>query len=214
MSNLTERNGASPAVHFDEAEVEGLAERAKEGEAAAFDQLVRLLGTPMFNLAYRMVNNRADADDLTQEIFVKLHRSIRQFRGESKFSTWLYALAANTCRSGLRRLRRTAEMEVVRLDDDGAADAPKPREPADPADPPGRGLERREVREQVEAAMAELPDEFRMTIVLRDLQGLSYEEIADALRCSVGTVKSRLARARFRVKEQLTREGFACAAKT
>ena len=191
----------------DESEVDVLVGRARNGETAAFDALVRLFSMPMYNLAYRMSNNREDADDLTQEVFVRLHRAIGQFRGESKFSTWLYTLALNTCRSGLRRVRRIGAREVVRLDAERDDDHPAPFEAVDPGDSPGKVMEREEVLRQVEAAVAELPEEFRAVIVLRDLQGLSYEEMADALRCSLGTVKSRLARARLRVKDKLIKEG-------
>ena len=180
---------------------------------AAFDELVRTFQGPIFNLAFRMVNNREDADDLTQEVFVKVYRAIQSFRGESKFSTWLYALAANACRSRLRRLRRIAFFEFRSLN--AAAD---PRdgagvpEPADPGDPPPKALERNEVQEVIGRAVAELPEEFRTVVVMRDMQGLSYEDIAAALRCSGGTVKSRLARGRERLRAKLKREGLLCAA--
>jgi RNA polymerase sigma-70 factor, ECF subfamily len=190
----------------EDAAVEDLVRRAQAGDMAAFDGLVRRFSGPMYNLAYRMVGNGADADDLAQEIFVKLHRSIGQFRWQARFTTWLYAVAANVCRSGMRRRRRISSREVMSLDRDDSAES-KPPVPADPGDPPAQAIIRRETREQVETAIAELPEEFRMTIVLRDLQGLEYEEIAQALKCSMGTVKSRLARARLRVKERLVRQG-------
>lgn len=195
---------ADPAT--DDAEVEALVRQAQSGDASAFDGLVRRFSSPMYNLACRMVGNQADADDLAQEIFVKLYRSLRQFRWESRFSTWLYALAANMCRSGLRRRWRISSREVMSLDRDDPTETGQP-EPRDPGDLPIDAIMRRETREQVESAIAELPDDFRMVIVLRDLQGLEYEEIAQALKCSMGTVKSRLARARLRVKTRLVRQG-------
>ena len=194
-------------------EADDLVRRAQAGDADAFDQLVRVFGKPMYNLAYRMTGNAADASDLSQEIFVKLHRSLGKFRWRSKFSTWLYALGSNTCRSGLRRLRRISSAEVVRLDRESEQDdRPGRIELADPSASPGRQAELADVRAHVEGAIAELPEAFRMVIVLRDLQGLEYEEIAQSLKCSVGTVKSRLARARGRVKDALTRKGVVCAA--
>jgi RNA polymerase sigma-70 factor (ECF subfamily) len=189
-----------------EAEVEPLVRGAQAGDAQAFDELVRRFSRPIFNLAYRMAGNHEEAEDLAQEIFVKLHRSVGQFRWRSRFSTWLYAVAANTCRSGLRRLRRIAEAEVVRLDADGEEGA-RPPEPAAPGDLPGQALAKRELRQEVEDAIAELPEEFRLAVILRDLQGFEYEEIAEALQCSMGTVKSRLSRGRQRVKERLVRAG-------
>jgi len=187
-------------------DVDDLVRRAQKGDADAFDELVRVFSGPMYNLAYRMAGNAADAGDLTQEIFVKLYRAIGKFGWRSKFSTWLYRLAANTCYSGLRKIRRVASAEVVRLDDDRADDV-RSRDTPDPGDLPSRRLERRELRHQIEGAIAVLPEDFREVIVLRDLQGLTYEEIAESIGGAVGTVKSRLARARTRVKERLRRDG-------
>jgi RNA polymerase sigma-70 factor (ECF subfamily) len=154
-----------------------------------------------------MVGSREDAEDLTQEIFVKLHRSIRKFKWKSRFSTWFYALAANTCRSGIRRLRRISEHEVARLvEGDPEGRDSRVREPVDSAMGPGDKVAGREVRAKVEAAIESLGDDFRMVIVLRDLQGLSYDEISRVVGCSIGTVKSRLARARMKVKDSLLRE--------
>ena len=208
-----EAEGPAPAgLAFPAGEtVDAQVRRAQAGDEEAFDGLVRAFGGVVYNLAYRMTGNAADADDVAQEVFVKLYRSIRQYRWQAKFSTWLYALAANTCRSALRKLRRVAEAEPVSLNAEPADGRARP-DPSDPGELPGQTLERKELRAQVEAAMAELPDEFRMVIVLRDLQGLAYEEIAAALACTVGTVKSRLARARQRVKEKLVRQGVVCAA--
>jgi len=188
-------------------DVDALVRRAQDGDEDAFEELVHVLTGPMYNLAYRMTGNAADAGDLTQEIFVKLHKVIGTFGWRSKFTTWLYRLAANTCCSGLRKIRRVSSAEVVRLDDDRSGEV-RPREMPDPADLPNRGLERKELQQRIEGAIATLPEDFRMVIVLRDLQGLTYEEIAESVGCSIGTVKSRLARARSRVKEKLIRDGI------
>lgn len=188
-------------------DVDALVKQAQGGDTDAFEGLVRVFSGPMYNLAYRMTGNAADAADLAQEIFLKLHKAIGTFGWRSKFTTWLYRLAANTCYSGLRKLRRVASAEVVHLDNDRANEA-KRRETPDPADPPSREMERKELRQRIESAIAALPEDFRMAIVLRDLQGLTYEEIADSVGCSIGTVKSRLARARMKVKERLVRDGI------
>ena len=187
MSNHTEM------IDDEDARVAALVVRAQSGEMAAFDELVTIFQSRMFNLAYRMVNSREDAADLTQEIFVKMYRSINKFGGRSKFSTWLYALASNCCRSGLRRLRRVSDREVMRLDATIESDSGRrSRELADPAESVPESLGRGEVKSRVEALIAELPEDARMVVVLRDLQGLTYERIAESLQCSIGTVKSRL----------------------
>ncbi len=181
---------------------------AQRGDPRAFDELVREFQGTMYNLAFRMTNNAEDAADLTQEIFVKVYRSMGRFRGESKFTTWLHAVAANTCRSGLRKLRRIAWFETRSLDEPRGEDDSRPfLEPEDPADGPAESAQRREKQEEIGAAVAALAEEFRIVLVMRDVQGASYEEIAGALGLSLGTVKSRLCRARFRVKEELVRKG-------
>lgn len=181
-----------------------LVAEARDGKLGAFDQLVRLFQGRIFNLAFRMTNNHADAGDLTQEIFVKLFRSLGKFRHEARFSTWLYSLAANHCRSGMRKIRRIGFFESRSLDETRDTDDARPRlDPPSPEDPPSRHLERRELEGRIGAAVASLPDDLKATLILRDIEGLSYEEIAAALACSVGTVKSRLWRARFRVKDAL-----------
>jgi len=203
-SNLTEnadRPVSAMAAATEGVDVDDLVRAAQAGDRGAFTQLVNVFSGPMYNLAYRMAGNADDAADLTQEIFVKLYRSIGQFRYRSKFSTWLCSLAANTCRSGMRKLGRRRDRERLCLDDD-AGDG-NLREPMDPGDQPDRSMERREKQATIERAIAALPEAFRTIIILRDVQGMAYEEIAEALSCSIGTVKSRLARARMRARDQL-----------
>jgi len=208
MSNHTE------AIDNEDERVAALVVQAQSGEMTAFDELVTIFQSRMFNLAYRMVNSREDAADLTQEIFVKMYRSINKFRGRSKFSTWLYALGSNCCRSGLRRLRRVSDREVMRLDAITESDSgPLNRELQDPAESVPQSIGRGEVKARIEAMIAELPEDARIVVVLRDLQGLTYEQIAESLQCSIGTVKSRLSRARLKLKDRLSREGLTCTVK-
>jgi RNA polymerase sigma-70 factor (ECF subfamily) len=208
-SNLQEPDQARAA---EEARVNGIVRQAQEGSMQAVDELVRTYQTPIFNLAYRMVNQHEEACDLTQEIFIKVYRAIRSFKGDSRFSTWLHALAINTCRSRRKRLQRIGFFEAVSLDEerDGRENGPAGREPVDTADRPNQALEKSETRELVGRAIATLPQEFREVLVMRDIQGLSYEEIALATGCQAGTVKSRLWRARAKVKDELVREGAIC----
>jgi RNA polymerase sigma-70 factor (ECF subfamily) len=194
------------ATESSEEVVARLVKEARSGSMEAFDELIRLFQDRIYNLAYRMVNNHADASDLTQEIFVKLHRSLGKFRGQSRFSTWLHAVAANHCRTGLRKSRRIGFHESRSLDeplDPGEGDARRAIEPQDPGATPATALEHRELGERIGAVVAALPEDLRAVLVLRDVQGLEYEEIARALGCELGTVKSRLWRARFRVKDEL-----------
>ncbi len=187
-------------------DVDKLVREAQTGNEAAFNALVTAFSGLIYNLAYRMAGNAADAEELSQEVFVKLFRSIRKFRWKSKFSTWLYALAINSNRSGLRKIRRISGREVVRLDNRDTTEIPC-RETIDPGERPGDAMMRNEVQARVESAIATLASVYRQVIILRDLQGLTYEEIATALGCSLGTVKSRLARARMRVKDLLLKAG-------
>jgi RNA polymerase sigma-70 factor (ECF subfamily) len=204
-SKLTEcedRPISAMAAATEGVDVDSLVRAAQAGDRVAFTQLVQVFTRPMYNLAYRMAGNADDAADLTQEIFVKLYRAIGQFRYRSKFSTWLCSLGANTCRSGMRKLGRRRDRELLCLDDDSGDGVL--REAADPGDRPDREMERRETQATIERAIGQLPEAFRTVIILRDLQGMAYDEIAEVVGCSMGTVKSRLARARMRVRDRLT----------
>ena len=195
-----------------EPDVDDLVRRARAGEMEAFDDLVRAFQGPVFNMIYRMVGNYEDAADLAQQAFIRMVRAIGKFRGDSRFSTWLFALALNTCRSGLRRLRRISDAEKVRIDRDPDS-GEESFDPVDDRDLPEKALERKETAERIEAIIFSLPEEYRIVITLRDLQGLAYDGIAESIGCSVGTVKSRLSRARQRVKTRLISEGLICAAR-
>lgn len=208
MSNQT-GDGIKEGV--DSPDVDELVKLAQGGSMEAFDELVQAFQVPIYNLALRMLNNAADASDITQEIFVKMYRSITGFQGKSRFSTWLFMLAVNACRSGRRKTGRISAMEVGRLDqetltEDGAIH----HEPVDCGDHPDRVLERKELALKVKEVIARLDEEFRTVVILRDIECMAYEEIAQVIDCSVGTVKSRLARARMKLKDKLLREGLTC----
>lgn len=192
-----------PAVVAVEADGEDLARRFKDGDDRAFDGLVRAYQSRMFNLAYRMLNSREDAEEATQEIFVKVHGAIGDFRGDSKFTTWLYAVAVNVCRNRLRSVKRRAMFEVRSGDGYENQEGVLVEAVTKAADGPQGRLESAEMMRLVEKTIAALPAEFSSVMVMRDIQGMSYEEIAAAVGCSLGTVKSRLSRSREIVKEKL-----------
>ncbi len=187
----------------EQARIEEWVLAAKEGDEAAFEAIVRAFERPVFNLAFRMLNHYEDAAETAQEIFVKVYRSLSGFEGRSKFSTWLFSLAANMCRNRLRKQARLrAELQIL--------DAPDPEDDRisifnareEGPDPHERAA-LHEIRNEVEKGIAALPVDYREVIVLRELRHMSYEDIAAALEVSVGTVKSRIARARNMLKSSL-----------
>lgn len=176
--------------------------RVVKGDADAFEPLVREHQDMVYRLAYRMVGNEADAWDVSQDTFLKAYNALASFRGESRFSTWLYRLAGN-CATDLLRSRKSGR--VVSLDEyreeNPSFDLP------DAAPGPEEALETGEQRRAVEKALQALPEDYRKILTLRELGGLSYEEIAGSLSLELGTVKSRLNRARGKLCEILLRDG-------
>ena len=173
----------------------GFLDRLRRGDPAAFESLVIAHQHRVFGVALRMLGNRADAEEAAQEVFLRVHRAIPGFRGDAKLSTWLYAIAARLCLSRLGEAHR----RLVRADEAALARVPDPE--ADPA----RHLEEDEREAALRRAITELSDDRRMVVVLRDLEGLSYEEIAEILGLELGTVRSRLHRARLDLKGKLER---------
>ena len=170
-------------------------DRLRAGDAPAFEELVMTYQHRVFGVALRMLGNAAEAEEVAQEAFVRAHRALGDFRGDAKLSTWLYAITSRLClnrlATGERRLTRQGEEALLRLSDAG------PR--------PDAALERRELESALGRAIAELPEDRRIVVVLRDIEGLSYEEIAQVLELELGTVRSRLHRARADLKEKLER---------
>ena len=176
----------------------------QEGDTEAFEPLVRRHQKKMFNIAYRMTGSYDDALEVVQESFLSAYRMIVKFRGEAKFSTWLYGIVVNHARNRIRQTQNRLRHEVVSLDD-----APAGKESAISCPPstgsvaPVDGLIKKETQAKVQDCICGLDAEHREVIVLRDIQGFSYNDIARMLNINDGTVKSRLSRARNALKESL-----------
>ena len=158
----------------------------------------------VYSLALRMVNDREEADDLAQEAFLKAWQGLPAFQGDSSFSTWVYRLASNVCIDYLRKQKRRREVEpVLSLDDEESGWT----EPADWDQDPQRHLERAERGQALARGLEALSDHHRQVLVLRELSGLSYQEIGQALGLDIGTVKSRIARSRLALRKILLADG-------
>jgi len=182
-----------------------LVTRARDGDRAAFDQLVIRHEDRVYNMALRMLGNADDALDLAQEVFLSAYRALGTFESKSLFSTWLYRVTVNRCRDELRRRATVKHTRPRPLGGPAGEDAP--------SDPPARGASPadaailRESLDLVSAAVAALPEDAREALVLRDVEGLEYEEIASVLEVPVGTVRSRLHRARSLLRDRLREAG-------
>jgi len=177
-------------------------ERAKKGSKDAFARLLERYERLVYHHVLRMVGSVEDAEDLTQEVFLKAWMGLPSFQGDSSFSTWLYRLTNNACIDFLRREKK--RRGDVSLDD-------RERDPCahltDPAPSPQRELESDELRRAVRAGLGQLTPDHREVLVLREIDGLSYEEIGQILNLNPGTVKSRIARARLALAKFLRKNG-------
>lgn len=182
---------------------EGRRDSGLEMTAETFEQLFERYQTKIFNLIYRIVGDYEDAADLTSEAFIQAFKGFERFRGESHVYTWLYRIAINTCRNYFRRMgrrRRVPSRSFEGLAPDELAEVERS---ADRVQSPEEALESEELRREIMEGIGALPEDFRMAIVLRDLQGLSYQEMAEVLGCSLEAVKSRLFRARRLLSKRL-----------
>jgi RNA polymerase sigma-70 factor (ECF subfamily) len=180
-----------------------LVEKSQAGDIQAFEELVRQYQNKIYALAYRYMGNQEDAYDISQEVFLKAYRSLHSFDGASGFGTWLYRVATNVCLDELRR--RKNKIVPLSLDEavatrDGDEEE---REIADKAPPPDILYEKEEFSLYIQKLLEEMKPDQKNVIILRDIMDLSYEEITEVLNCSMGTVKSRLSRARNILKEKL-----------
>lgn len=174
--------------------------RAKGGDIEAFENIVSRYEKRIFTLAMRYVKNEADACDMAQEAFLRIWRGLPSFEMNSGFSTWVHRITVNVCIDFLRKEKRNRNLSTVFLDDDNQE---QQYEHPDERYEPGAIAERREALAQFESALSELGDEYRVVLVMRELNGLSYSEIAETLSIKEGTVKSRISRARERVRIKL-----------
>lgn len=180
---------------------EDLMARVAEDDERAFPELVRRFQSRVTNLISRVLNDRNGADDLAQEVFVRVFIHRRNYRRGSKFSTWLFTIAANLAKNEIRRrVRRRNWFSLDALTEVLQDSAPQL---ADPTENHEIGLEREQLREEVGKAIATVPEKYRLALVLRDIEGLPYEEISEVLGIPGGTVRSRINRARGMLKRKL-----------
>lgn len=190
-------------VPMADADEEKLLQRLKARDERAFNELVRLYQGKVFQLVFRMLGDRAEAEDVAQEVFVTVFKSIDGFRGDSKLSTWLYRVATNHTKNRLKYLGRRARGQKQELTELAERDAVESASMATSAriDRPDEAYLGRETENIVQAALAKLEEDHRTLVVLRDVENLSYEEIQRITGLPEGTVKSRLHRARLALKE-------------
>ena len=181
-----------------------LIQAAKEGDINAFNHLVQVYQDLVFNQAYRMMGEPDYAADASQEAFISAYRNIRSYRGGS-FRAWLLRIVTNACYDELRRRQRRPTTSLEPLDD-GGEEIESPQWLADPGETPEDSLERTELGSAIQNCLDELPLDFRSVVILVDVQGMDYSEAALAVGKPVGTIKSRLARARTRLRDCL--QGF------
>ncbi len=180
-----------------------LVQAAKGGDVSAFEELVRRYDRNVFRIAQHITHNREDAEDVVQDAFLKAYENLNQFQGQSKFYTWLVRIAVN---EALMKLRRLKPGRTVSLDEDVKTEEDSlPREVADWSPNPEQQYSQAELKDILSRTIQGLPMSFRTVFVLRDVEGLSTEETAEALDLSVPAVKSRLLRARLQLRERLNR---------
>lgn len=173
-----------------------IVKRAQQGDSKALEEILMAYEKKVYNIAYRFMGNEADAYDMAQEALIKLYRSITSFKHKSSFSSWVYRLTVNTCMDGLRKRKREPvslefSIETGMSPEDTGTDSPEEE------------ILSIEKSEDIQKAINKLNDSYKSVVIMRDIDGLSYEEIAEYLEISIGTVKSRINRGRQQLKELL-----------
>lgn len=176
-----------------------LIERAKKNDIHAFEELISPYTNALLNYIFRYIKNRDDAEDILQETYLKVYKSIKTFEGNSSFKTWLYRIATNMSIDYLRKNKRTESVSLNQTADDGEYELQIP----DSTYSPEEQAKKNAALSALKEAMENMSDEHRTIITLRDIEGFSYDEIADVTKTTVGTVKSRISRARSQLKKLL-----------
>ncbi|MCL6478596.1 MAG: sigma-70 family RNA polymerase sigma factor [Peptococcaceae bacterium] len=182
-----------------QADDDRLVKRSREGDLDAFEELVKRYESKVYSIAYRFMGNHADASDLAQEAFIRVYQALPTFRGESSFATWMYRITANACRDEIRKQQRHKNLyleEVISQTGGRSSLAAAGLSPEE-------SLERCEIHDLVQRQLNGLSGDHRLILVMREIEGMSYEEIAASLDCTLGTVKSRLNRARQALKQKV-----------
>lgn len=179
-----------------------LVKQASEGNMQAYEELIRAYQKKVYNIAFRMMGNSEDAEDIAQETFIKVYRSLSKFRGDSAFSTWLYRIATNI---SIDQLRKKKNRMVVYIDNNvEGEEGDIQRQLKDDSPSPEDIAETKELKNTVQNAINRLSPDHKAVIVLRDIKGLQYDEIARILNCPEGTIKSRINRARLSLHSLLS----------
>ncbi len=169
-----------------------------------FEKLVRTYERMVFRVAFRFLNNETDALDISQEVFIRVHNSLSQFRGDSALSTWIHAITANLSRNAIRSRKNREKVQVLAPKEKDENDRTFWERMSDKKDAGAtRKTEGKDLNEAIQRALEELPIDFREAVILRDLEALDYEAIAKSLKLGLGTVKSRIARGRALLREKL-----------
>lgn len=185
----------------EQSDIDVLAE-VSAGDIDAYGKIVRRYQGRLYNFVFRFVSDRETAEDIVQETFLRAFRKREEYRAIANFSTWLFTIAGNLAKSELRRRKRWRLFSLHRDDDSDTG-----MELPDESMRPDKVAESSLVDVQIQDAIASLPDNYRQVILLRDVEGMSYQEISEIVRCPVGTVKSRVNRARLKLQQKLKNEG-------
>ena len=207
MAGATTLGDLASAIGVRSQEEAAIVAELKSGSEAAYAWLIGEFQQPVYGLVYRVVNDPADAADTTQDVFLKVFRGIKQFHGESSLKTWIYRIAlheaANRRRWWFRHKARETSIEPADSESMSAGDHAMQLALTDHAESPFENVAHHEVQARVEEELRKVPEPYRTTLILRDLEEMSYEEIAELLEISLGTVKSRLTRGREALRQRL-----------
>lgn len=181
-----------------------LIKRCQKGDIDAFEELISKYQKTAYNIALKTLKNPEDAMDASQEALIKVYKSMKTFKSDSKFSTWLYRIVVNTC---LDYIKKQSKAKVYSLDKElETNDGEIKREVRDNSLTPEEAFEKKETKKLVRDSIHKLDEKHKAVIVLRDIEGFSYDEIADIIECNIGTVKSRIKRAREKLKQIILNE--------